>query len=239
LQLGDFDIAYGEAWLLETAVRAFIPLTFLAMSDEEIGLQFNHPGHHMNRDELLRTLCSQFEQGELVGYQEELGEHVPTAAQIEKAIVPPVRRANGGVSWGRGRDAPLCYGLSQAGAARWEQMAKPDWVRYFEDGWPEEDTCEVVAGSQSRLDELLGSTRELWDVEPVEGEIEREIISPWEATYWKTLPTVYRVRFRYQSAFYPGRGPTPEYRRMMIGLRRWCRSIWYPPEGGSWLPFHR
>jgi len=221
-----FEIAYGEAWLLESAVPFFIPLTFLAMSDEEIGLQFNHPSHHMTRDELLRTLSSLFIRGELVGKQEALGEHVPTAEQVDKALVPPVRRPNGGVAWGRGTDAPLCYGLSQAGAARWERMAEPDWERYFEDMWPEENTCEVVAGSQHRLDEVLRSTRELWDIEPVGNGIEQDVLTPWEATYWKTLPAGYRARFHHQYTRYRGRGSAPEYRR----LRRWCRSIWYPPD---------
>jgi hypothetical protein len=223
LRLGAFEIPYGEAWLLETAVKSFIPLAFLAMTDEEMARMFNHPSHHMTRDELLRTLSSLFRRGELVGSQEVLGDHVPTAQQIHTALVPPVRLPNGGIFWGSGADAPLFYGLSQAGAARWERMAEPRWERYFELACLEDDTWELVTGSRQRLDELLNST------EPPEGEIEQDILRPWEATYWKTLPSGYRVRFRNQSAWNwsPGKGRSmPEYRL----LRRWCRSIWDPPD---------
>jgi len=230
MRLGAFEIAYGEAWLLETAVEHCIPLTFLAMSDEQIGLQFNQPSHHMTRIELLGTLCSLFQRGELIAEQEILGSHCPTPEQVDAALVPPFRRANGGVAWGTGQVAPLYYGLSQTGAARWERMAEPDWGRYFEDSWAEETTCEVVAGSEQRLEELLRCTCELWDVVPVNDRIERDVIMPWNATYWKTLQAGYRGRFHYKRLAYSSRRPTPEYRRMMIGLTRWCRSIWHPPE---------
>jgi hypothetical protein len=229
LQLGAFEIAYGEAWLLETAVRAFIPLTFLVMSDEDISGQFNRPGHHMPRAELLRTLCLLFMRSDLIGYQEALGEHVPTAEQIDTALVPPVRLPNGGIAWGCGAHGPLSYSLSQAGAARWERMAEPDWERYFEDRWAEKDTYEVVAGSQIRLEELLNNARELWDVEP-DGEVtERDVITPWEATYWKTLPAGYLARFRCRLRPYEERARTQES-KMEIGLRRWCRSVWDTPR---------
>jgi hypothetical protein len=78
LRVGAFEIAYGEAWLLETAVSFYVPLANLAMSDEAISLRFNHPSHHMTRDELLRTLLSLIERGDLVGYGEVLGERIPT-----------------------------------------------------------------------------------------------------------------------------------------------------------------
>jgi hypothetical protein len=223
LRLGAFEIPYGEAWLLEAAVKYRIPLAFLAMTDDEMARMLNHPSHHMTRDELLRTLGSLFMRGELVGSQEVLGDHVPTAQQIRTALAPPVRLPNGGISWGSGEDAPLFYGLSPAGAARWERMAEPEWERYFELASAEDDTWELVAGSQQRLDELLNSTK------PPEGVIERDILRPWEATYWKTLPSGYRVRIGYQSAGWwsPGEGRSmPD----QILLRRWHRSIWDPPD---------
>lgn len=102
-------------------------------------------------------------------------------------------------------------------------MAEPEWQRYFELVNEEDDIWELVAGSQQRLDEVLNSS------EPPEGVIERDILRPWKATYWKTLPSGYRVRFRTPSAgsWSPGeRMSVPE----QILLRRWCRSIWDPPD---------
>jgi hypothetical protein len=230
MRLGSFEVPYGEAWLLETAYRAFIPLTFLAMRDEEIGRQFNHPSHHMDRNELLGTLCSLFDRGELIATQEAVGDHIPSREQIEAALVPPVRQGNGGVAWGKGIEAPLCYGLSQLGAARWERMAEPNWSRYFEMQWLAEGYEELVAGSESRLGELLQNGRELWDVEVIATSVERDTVAPWEVSHWKTLPVGYRARFRCRHAYLSGRGQTPEYRRMMTNLLRWHRSIWEPSE---------
>jgi hypothetical protein len=230
LRLGDFEIPYGEAWLLEAAVRARIPLTFLAMNDKSIRWQFAHRGHEMGRSELLRTLCSLFERGDLVAYHEMLGSHIPTTEQVERALAPPIRLSNGGVAWGTGENGPLSYGLSKAGAARWEQMAEPDWQRYFDDSYPEETSCEMVAGSQSRLDELLARAPEMWSIEPIDGQIELDVLTPYHATYWKTLPTGYRACFFHQSVQRVGPTTTLEQQRRVSETRRWYRSIWYSPE---------
>lgn len=224
-------IPYGEAWLLQTAVKYFVPLTLLAMSDEAIYWQFYHSSHHMTRDELLQTLWALFERGDLIADHELLGEHVPTREQISAALVPPVRQPNGGVAWGTGPDAPLSYGLSPAGAARWERLAKPDWARYFAmEGFEEhEQECrEVVAGSRNHLDELLQHSRGLWGREIDAGSLELDVVTPWEATYWKTLPAGYRARFsdRYEQVTDFALDPTPEYRQRVWDLRRWCRNAW-------------
>lgn len=230
MRLGSFEVPYGEAWLLEIAFPDFIPLPFLAMSDDEIVRMFNRPSHRMTRGELLDTLCSLFDRGELLASQEVLGDHVPTRSQIEAALVPPVRLENGGIHWGSGAEAPLFYGLTPLGGTRWERMTEPDWSRYFEMNIFEEDVAEVTAGSPMRLEEVLEHSRELWGKEIPATGVERDTVAPWEVSHWKTLPVGYRARFLWPSASCAGYGATPEERRLVAGLRRWHRSIWDPPE---------
>jgi hypothetical protein len=232
---GTFEVPYGEAWLLHLAVEAVIPLPFLAMNEQDIVEQLCHPSHRMTRDELLRTLCSLFERGDLIASRVVGEEHVPTAEQVDAALFPPpVDRYD----WFSRPDAPLRYGLTAAGAARWERMAQPDWDRYC---WREvhapevavaEELCEedavVVAGSLQRLEEVLAHGRELWGMEvPADG-VERDTLVPWEATYWKTLPAGHRARFSFRHAWPVTGRPSPEYRRRVSALRRWCRKPWDP-----------
>lgn len=113
MRLGALEIPYGEAWLLESAVKSLIPLAFLAMTDDEMARMLNHPSHHMTRDELLRSLSSLFTRGELVGSQEVLGDHVPTAQQIRTALAPPRPPPRWGYFLGQGgRRPPVLWSIA-------------------------------------------------------------------------------------------------------------------------------
>jgi hypothetical protein len=221
------SIPFGEAWLLEVAVRAHIPLNFLAEDEEKIYLQFAHPGHHLNREQLVETLEGLLHRGEIIVREREREGFIPTRSQLEEAVIPL-----GFTEWKERCESGrvLYYGLTPAGAERWEQAAAPNWDRFFRDSYPKDKECEIVAGSWERLQELLVNADFLWAMEPIRDSIVEETIAPWEATCWKTLPPGYMARFRYKltGRSYPA---TPEHRAKMTALRCWATSI----RGYEWF----
>lgn len=230
------DIPYGEAWLLHQAVHGYIPLTFLAMSDEAISQQFNTPSHNMPRQELLYVLWSLFERGDLLAYQEMAGEHIPTLGQLDAALVEPQRHANGATIWGTGVDGPLRYALTASGAAKWEEFAQPDWSRFYWMQGTETEAWEIVAGSETRREELLRHSPLLWRWEILAESVERTTLIPWEATYWKTLPVGWQVRFRPDpdaDPLLPLKYNDPASLEMYTRIRQWCVEPWDDQDQAS------
>jgi hypothetical protein len=146
-------------------------------------------------------------------------------AAIERLVSKPPRD---GVVYQSGNH----YRLTPTGGAEWERAARPDWGRYVErseerhdDGAPVEH--EILSPSAARAEAYLDFVRgdRLW-YGPVSNEsIARDVIRPWEATYWKTLPEGHRIRFRTGPG--PERMPTPD--EMLRRVRwddRWHDDPW-------------
>jgi hypothetical protein len=216
MRIGIVDVEYGEVWLLDAAVHVRIPLPLLVGTDDEISRDFNRPSHFMNRDELFRTLCSLFAAGDIVGNSEERGDYVPTPAEVERALEPSPPGTP------MITDSTLCYGLSTQGGARWERMTEADWDRYIQVEEPEKQVTEIVTSNKERLEDALQraqnwSTGGWWPESVV-----RDVIKPWEATYWRTLPVGFRARFQCRELF------------GLVGIsprefRQWHKSIFERP----------
>lgn len=92
------------------------------------------------------------------------------------------------------------YGLSEQGGERWGAHAAPDWERYLQDGFtPDLGTGEAESGRRDLVEQWLAAQRDLGDEQPMEDSIRRDVLSPWQAPYWKRLPVGHRVRFRYRT----------------------------------------
>jgi hypothetical protein len=103
------------------------------------------------------------------------------------------------VGWG---DEPIIYyQLTAKGAGQWEAFAKPDWDRYVLN----ESDSETGDGQLTCLDEQWLQCY-LENFSAIEGCVDRasvqhQHLGPWQATYWKVLPSGYRVQFRYTSGW--------------------------------------
>jgi len=83
----------------------------------------------------------------------------------------------------------------------WETEARADWSRFIY-GWSTDDddvgrNFEVISLDNSRVRDWLALWREAPPPWTAEAESEKwDVCEPFQATYWKTLPTGARVRFR-------------------------------------------
>jgi len=93
-----------------------------------------------------------------------------------------------------------CYYLTPQGGARWEAMAHPDWNKFFIVNFLGQFPYEEgFLGTQREIiEQLLALERLLFLYEHIPGTEKWNVLEPWEATYWKTLPQGYHVSCEFQ-----------------------------------------
>jgi hypothetical protein len=192
----------AEYWLLENVVDRLFPLCHLG--DSAFCSQLYKAGHGLDRQPLIELLHELFTAGLIAA--DRMSEEVPfapTIAQIASALDEPGPTNN--------QDC-LFYGLTERGGALWEQFAFPDWRRFISyrpgelTGMRQELVEEHLKGMHHiGLRVLAGSER--WD-----------LVQPWKATGWKTLPHGHRVSFAFTEDGYYDFDAVPYRFRM---LHRW------------------
>ncbi|RCJ20518.1 hypothetical protein A6770_31375 [Nostoc minutum NIES-26] len=90
------------------------------------------------------------------------------------------------------------YYLTPKGASRWESLTNPDWNRYVSIFYTftksEEGSVEVICLNQEFIEKYLNIECYVAPVVRVKGTEIWDVLEPWSATYWKTLPKGYRLR---------------------------------------------
>jgi hypothetical protein len=100
------------------------------------------------------------------------------------------------------------YYLTPQGGAYWETLAHPNWNRYYTcsivdiekfTGYLDDEIyeLEMICSDQQLIEQFLkiNCYLNLPDVY-VGTEVVWDVIEPWQATYWKTLPRGYRVSYQ-------------------------------------------
>jgi len=137
------------------------------------------------------------------------GTFVPTRAEIEAALAGALK---------------VYYGLTLKGGARWEAVSLPDWNRY----------CDAFLGIDPEVGTIISRDRKLvetylslchyaWnDMSVIAGSEKWDVLKPWEATYWKTLPDGHRIQFEYKSRDAAGVTESPPSAKQFFeGIRNW------------------
>lgn len=101
------------------------------------------------------------------------------------------------------------YYLTPQGGAYWENLAHPNWNRYYKfsivdiekfTGYLDDEIyeCEMICSDRQLIEQLLNINCYLSvpDVYIPGTEVVWDVLEPWQATYWKTLPRGYRVRYQ-------------------------------------------
>ena len=126
-------------------------------------------------------------------------------------------------------DDALYYQLTPEGGAAWEAFARPRWDHFIGDFGshtePEEPgqlaSAEATCADRRHLLYYLQGVHWFgWEIDPKA--VVWDMVQPWEATYWKTLPSAHRVRFSILSM--------PEEHPDYYGSQMWFHSLaeWYP-----------
>ncbi len=90
------------------------------------------------------------------------------------------------------------YYLTPQGGERWARFSKANWDRYhsFEWDWHVEDLLEVAATTPEAAERVYRYVPVWNELHVLPETLNRSTLCPWAATYWKTLPVGYSVRFR-------------------------------------------
>lgn len=189
----------SEYWLLESSVDAWVPLHLLVRPN--VNEVFNKCSHGLDRSQLLGVLLTLFDKNLIVGktWHKE-SSFRPTEAQVNAALnIEGAGDAEGGI----------LYGLTPLGGRVWEEYAKPDWDRFISHGWDATSKVFQEGGESKEVEEeeICAARREWVEIfslvaglmghRILPGSVVWEELRPWHATYWKTLPVGYRIRYQF------------------------------------------
>lgn len=179
----------NEFWILDSVVEQRHSLAMLTM--ENVDAIFGKDPHGMDRDAIIATLQGLFERKYLSAFNEERGEFTPTLKEIEQGLDSEL-------------DAD--YGLTPAGGDQWAEVAVPNWDRFVDGVFGDQDeagefdsiTHERVGRfcctDKAHLEKYITSIR-FSGVLPHPPSLKWDTISPWQALYWKEMPSAHRVQF--------------------------------------------
>ena len=170
----------GQYWILNVLVERGCAIHLI--DSDNVDQHFS-PGHGLDRQELVDTLDSLFQRGDLSaerlidGSDEDFS---PTRSEIATALLSKVSN--------------VTIFLTPQGGALWEEFSAPNWDHYIREEWGEDDWWGASAVECHLAERFLDTPQVQSRIVP--GTMMWDKPSPWEATYWKTLPAGCRVRFR-------------------------------------------
>ena len=201
-------LSRGEYWILElvTEYPHFVNWLFAENLDEVI----NKPSHGLERIEIINILKSFVDKKYIFLRNHKSGKNIenPTKEFFETSSIIPWEKH------------PILYGLTNDGGHLWEQFAMPDWNKYiscYYDSLPEEEKVGSIEGVELDFLHSYMISLDKHEIKVDRDSITTQVIKPWEATYWKTLPECYRMEFRYEHRKTKYNQPEPW----------WLRSLWY------------
>ncbi|MEI6231848.1 MAG: hypothetical protein WCT04_02260 [Planctomycetota bacterium] len=179
----------NEMWLLDSAIEQRHSIGMLVM--ENVEAIFDRPAHGMDRDTLLATLNRLVELKLINATNEDRGEFSPTSDEISAAL---------------DSEFDADYGLTETGGAVWADVAQPDWNRFVDgvfgdsdedgefDSIARERVGEFFCVDKAYLDKFMSSVH-FRGIVPHLPSFKWDVVSPWQALYWKELPSAHHVRF--------------------------------------------
>ncbi len=226
----------GEYWLLETAVELAQGFRFLDDGGQEFSQQYNKVSHRMQRSELIETLKRLKTAGLIsFGHFDDPGENWTEKpdVQIDEALDEDHE-----VPW-------TCYRLTKEGGRQWELFASPRWNYYLH----QDDCWDTVEGTDETPQiGIYTSVEPKWlktmvnlmsnGFRPIDLEsVEYSELGPWDATYWKVLPSGYRAKVRYVGdnhqfiSHHVRPDASTEELRQEIARHEFCRlnRFWHKP----------
>ncbi len=140
----------------------------------------------------------------------------------------------------------LYYFLTPKGGELWEFVFTPQWDRYFT-RWSTEDSGVINCTNVNIIEKLLSIQyvlsyhREKYSRYLVPDTEIWQTITPWQALYWKTLPTSYSISYQTELIEIDERtNKSQEFREEVRQADEWFRSAlnWYQKDYfNDWLNY--
>ncbi|RKG54109.1 hypothetical protein D7X30_29415 [Corallococcus sp. AB011P] len=172
-------------WFLDAVVELRENLAVLGSPNIEVIT--NRRPHGLEARELAPMLASLCEAGLIRVKHSETDALARTLPEIESALAMS--------SCAPGRYSGFWYGLTPEGGAVWESLTRPDWSRYSK-GWSDGDEHCFEAGGHELAGEEFAREASRPSRVLVPGSAVWTVMRPWSATYWKTVPVGFQVRYR-------------------------------------------
>ena len=212
----------GEFWILNSLVEHRDYLYRFHGPDRFLQDHFNRTPHGLSEDEVVLTVLGMFNAGWIGGEVArrdgpEKATFEPTGTAIREALNPVLYRRDGDPPRRpRRQDPQVTIGLTPAGGAVWEAFAAPRWHDFVDDFWRYEGSrpnrTEWRVFRATSRDRGKAYARCFADVDGFDpADIEWKNVTPFPATYWKTLPVGAVGRLRCPSRFNSGPWTNAEY----------------------------
>ena len=184
----------GYSWLLDAVATFRIPLQWLtARNVDEL---LNREGHDLPASEIAARMVELLRDGRIAVTRPVIsgGERVLLTGQELVEVL--MYRSN----------TPLYYGLTETGGLLWESVFHPAWDLYVDTSeqpdvltskTPATDRVEIAALTRELVEEYAERVyrHAVLSNQVVVGSESWVLLQPWQATYWKTLPSGWRVQF--------------------------------------------
>lgn len=197
---------------MDVAVELRQPLKALAFDRERCEHWFNREHHGLQPSAVAAALRGLL-RGKLIALVAPGGQRL-SLEQSDQAV-----------RWLSQAEAPalsssgVSYGLTTTGGAAWEAVARPDWTRYLWASYAVDPHDAVVICADAARARWLALGTNLAQ-RPIAETVRHDLVEPWSATYWKTLPRGHRVRFRYEEVEL-GESAAREALRVLRDARDW------------------
>jgi hypothetical protein len=180
-------------WFFDAVVEYKLPIQILAASN--LAEVLNRPSHGLDPKSISTLLLQLVQQDYLVIY------HCNPLGPSEVPFIPSLRDLEEELDTPKSTNQEyLAYGLSPLGGAQWEILSSPRWDRFISTSYATDPyEAEIIAQDRQlvqRYFEVQHYTSSSVGVVIPES-MQWDTLHPWQATYWKTLPYAYRLRFFY------------------------------------------
>jgi hypothetical protein len=208
-----------ERWILEAACTLAQPVR--ALIGEGVEEWFNRPHHGLDPAGVVNVLRKLLREGLIVLFPGQGGDAlIETEDELRRLLEGDYRAPPFKATY---------YGLTAAGGAAWEEVARPDWDRYIDVSFgTDPDEGEVICADPARAEDYVFSPHQ--EHAPLPDSIRRDRLEPWPATYWKTLPMGHRLRFLYD----PNHRVDAAYGSdSRVSRQAWLEDAnrWFTPDG--------
>lgn len=207
-------------WFLDAVVEHKLPLG--ALVNPNISEALNRPGHGLDHQSICAILLELVQQDYIVIYQNKPREDrenpfIPSRRDLEKELNTVESDSQ----------TYLSYGLSPLGGVRWETLSSPRWDQFISASYGVDPyDAEIIAQDRQLVQRYFELQRYVSSSvgSMIPDSLQWDTLQPWEATYWKTLPKAYRLRFFYR--------PYPEDTEVPItpawAWEQFCQMLeWY------------